>query len=695
MLYTLLAFNLLVWLAVLAYTFKLVPALARRWNLPLALTAIAAAIVLSGLSYQSASRGQVKQQAQTHYYAGIDEKERGNLAEAEELFEKALSLQPGHPDAERELAEIRQQRPAEKRVQKREATVDPNAVAPSSGGGRASSGGRGTPAPQSADTPPAKPQRTAMRPPAAPPPPPSKGMPGEKPKPAAHKPSPFEITHYGLDMNLDPEKHRFDATAVIRVRSRGQAVRVLDFSLSEECKPLVVTVDGNPAPFQHANDLFSVTPARPLKPGGESEVRVRYRREGSSIMEEGSALLSSKSVYFFSEARWYPATGELDFRAPVRARVEVPKGYTVVSVGGLKRMEKKEKSVVYEWETDRFASMVSLTAARFTQESITVPPVGEGRGDLKITCYTFPEHRGRAKAFLKEAAAITRYFEKLYGPYPYEKLGVTEIALFPGGYGTTSFVMLVDQSFEEKKVDREFLAHEIAHQWWGNSVFPQGLGAAWLTEAFSNYSAWMYEAAITGNSRVLRKRVDQARRRYFKALAEKGDQAIYESDPFLHVGAAEQTIYEKGAVILHMLREEIGDKAFMRSLRAFATEYRFGKAKIEDFRKIVDREAGRSLQWFFDQWLGRPGGMALAYSFDTEPDTKEFNQGVLMITQTKPPYRARLKVVLDVENSVETREIEISEEHHTFRFPIKGKLTNVLIDGEGNYLMPPPKWVVQ
>lgn len=695
MLYALLALNLLVWLAVLAYAFKLVPPLARRWNLPSALAALAVAVLVSMVSYQSAVRSQVKQQAQTHYYAGIDEKERGNLAEAEKQFERALSLQPGHPEARHELAEVRQQKPAEKRVQKRAAAVDPNATTPAAGGSTAAGGGAGASPSAATAGVPREPRRTAMKPPAAPPPPPNKGTPGEKPKPAAHKPSPFEITHYSLDLNLNPEKHRFVAAAEIRIRSRGQAVRVLDFSLSEECKPTAVTVDGIPTPFKHTNDLLSITPARELAARGEGRVRVSYRREGSPIMEEGTALLSTKSVYFLSESRWYPATGELDFRAPVRVRVEVPKGYTAVSVGALKRTEKKEKSVVYEWETDRLASMVSLTAARFSQESVTVPPVGEGRGDLKITCYTFPEHRGRAKPFLKEAAAITRYFEKLYGPYPYEKLGVTEIALFPGGYGTSSFVMLVDESFREKRIDREFLAHEIAHQWWGNSVFPQGLGAAWLTEAFSNYSAWMYEAAITGNPRVLRKRVAEARRRFYAAMAVKGDQAIYESDPYLHVGAAEQTIYEKGAAILHMLREEIGDKAFMRSLRAFATEYRFGKAKIEDFRRVVDRKAGRSLQWFFDQWLGRPGGMALAYSFDTEPDTKEFNQGVLMITQTKPPYRARLKVVLDVENSVETREFEISEEHHTFRFPIKGKLTNVLIDPDGDYLMPPPKWVVQ
>lgn len=690
MLQALLAANIILWLGVLVYTFKLAPPLARRWNSTVVFLCLVLAFTASYFSYRVATRLQVKEQAQKHYYAGIDEKERGNLEEAEQQFEKALSLQPGHPQAEQQLSEVRQQKPAEKRVQKKDAEIDPNAPPPPPTQASAGSGSSASPTPTDPPT-----QKTTLKPPPAPAPPPNKGSEGVKPKPAAHKPSPFEIVHYGLDVELDPPAHRFSSTATIRVKSRGEALKSLDFSLSEECKPRSVEVDGQKATFKHVNDLFTVIPGRPLPRDREATITVRYARSGGALMEEGAGLISSKSVYFLSESRWYPATGELDFRAPVRVRARVPKGYTVVSVGALKKVEKDVRSVLYHWETEHFASMVSLTAAKFVEQSVEVPHQAPNTGSLKVTCYTFPEHKHRAQAFLKEAAAITRFYEKLYGPYPYEKLGVTEIALFPGGYGTSSFVMLVDQSFAAKKLDREFLGHEIAHQWWGNSVFPQGLGAAWLTEAFSNYSAWMYEAAVTGNPRVLQKRVGEAVRRFYQGLSEKGDQPIYQSDPYLHVGAAEQTIYEKGAVVLHMLRKEIGDKAFMSSLRAFAAEYRFGKAKIEDFERIVDREAGRPMGWFFEQWLGRSGGAALAYSFDTEPDTKQHNQGVLMITQTKPPFRAKLKVVLDVENAIETHEIEISEEHHTFRFPIAGKLTNVLIDPDGDMLMPMPKWVVK
>ena len=678
MLWALLFLNIALWLGVLTYGLRLIPALRRRWRAWAAIAGVAAAAAVSVASYRHAEKSQVRVKALRHYHAGIDGRKRGNLEEAERELRRAVELQPGHPEAKRALEELKaQQKPAEKREVRRETRVDQTAAIPSPA------------APASSGEPAAPPAPPAN----APPPPP--GRPGEKPKPAAHLPSPFEIVHYALDVDIDPAKHSLDATADVRVRSRGKPVPTLDFSLNPGFKPDRIQVDGAPATFRHTNDLLAVTPARPLLPGKVATVTVHYRRTGPAILQESGDLISLDGTYLRSETRWYPATGELDFRSPVRVRARVPSGFSVVSVGALKSIEKDGKSVRYHWETDRFASMVSLAAARYVQQSVVVPPpAGVQRGGLKITCYTFPKHRDRAAAFLKEAAAMTRFLERLLGPYPYEKLAVVEIPLFPGGYGTTSFVMLIDKSFESKKLDREFLAHEIAHQWWGNSVFPQGLGAAWLTEAFANYSAWMYLAATTGNPRVIQKRVAQANREYFQAAAVKGDQPIYETDPYQPVGAAEQILYEKGAVVLHMLRRHVGEKAFFRILGAFAADYRFGKATIEDFRRISERESGQELGWFFEQWLGRTGGLKLAYSFTTEIKPGPTNEAVLVVSQPAPPYRARMKVVLGVDNSAQGHEIELTEAHKPYRFPVRGKVHSVLFDPDNWYLMENPKWIV-
>ncbi len=619
------------------------------------------------LAWRDWGRAQVREQARRHYVTGIGARAAGDLSRAEQELEKALTLEPGRPDARQALDEVRQQRPAEKRVQEKSTAIESVA-------GPTPAGGNG---PQ-ADVPP------------------SRGTPGSKPPRLAHRESPFEITHYGLDVEIQPAAHRLSATARIAVRSRGSAVPTLEFSLNPECKVREVRLDDAPVSFEQSNDLLAVRPTRPLDAGATRVVTVRYARVGEEKLGGGVGLISESGVYFLSESRWYPATGELDFRAPVRIRARVPTGWTVASIGTLreKRAEissRGEKSAVFVWETSQPAAMVSLAAGKYQVLRATAQLPG---GQVPLQCYTYPEHADRARSFLREAAGILRFYARRFGPYPYEKLALVEIPLFPGGYGSTSFVMLIDASFAAKRLDREFVAHEIAHQWWGNSVFPQGYGAAWLSEAFANYSAWMYDAARAGNPRLLQKRVAKATQDFFRQTTDRGDQALDQTDVYSHVGARDAIIYEKGAVVLHMLRDQIGDEAFKRTMRSFADRFRHGKAGIAEFRAVAEQASAQELDWFFDQWLGRTGGMELEYRFVTEPESLAGNVAVLTISQKSAPYRARLTVDLDVENTVQRRVIELTGSIQSFRFPVQGKLTTVLIDPANIYLMRPPRWVV-
>lgn len=666
--YPLLALNIVVWLLVLAYSLRLIPRRERLWKPWLIPFALVAAAGLSFFSYQLAQKEQARKRFEQHYVTGLGLKQQGNFAEAEQEFERARALRPGSPEVEQQLKELKERKTADRRESTKDTRI---AAAP-----------EGSPAGPPARTPPD-----------------DRNTPGRKPKPLRHKNSPFEIVHYGMDLHLYPAEHQLKARADIRVRSRGETVPVLDFSLNPEFKPVLVQVDGAPAKWEHRKDLLAVTAPRPLAPGREVVVTVRYGRKGPAILGDTLDLLSARACYLRSETRWYPATGELDFRAPVRMKVTVPAGYTAVSLGELKSKTREGARVAYHWESDRPASMVSVAAAKYVRQALPAPlPAAArspGRGPLEISCYTFPEHKDRAPSFMKEAASIIRFYESKFGPYPYEKLAIAEIPLFPGGYGTTSFIMLIDASFAARKLDREFVAHEIAHQWWGNSVFPQGYGAAWLSEAFANYSAFLYDAAAAGNPRVLQKRVRKATSEFFRKTAAQGDQAIAENDPYQPVGARDAILYEKGAVILHMLRRQVGDAAFFRMLRATADRHRFGKASIDDFKAIAQKESGQDLGWFFDQWLGRPGGIRLEYSFTSEPEGLGTYRTLLTIRQPEPAYRARMKVLLDTGDRPEAHWIEISGREQQISLITRGKTSSVLFDPAGDFLMRPPRWVVE
>ena len=106
--------------------------------------------------------------------------------------------------------------------------------------------------------------------------------------------------------------------------------------------------------------------------------------------------------------------------------------------------------------------------------------------------------QGPYGVFTSKPETTRPFYERLFGPYPYERLTVAEIPLFPGGYGSTSLVMLTSASWDAKHMPHRFLAHEIAHQWWGNSVFPKGPGAGWLAEGFAEYSSYLWSEHAHG-----------------------------------------------------------------------------------------------------------------------------------------------------------------------------------------------------
>jgi hypothetical protein len=308
--YPLLALNIVVWALALAYSLRLIPPLRRAWR-PWAIPILAlVAAGVSFASYRTSRRQEVKQRFDQHYVAGLSLKAQGNFEEAEVELEKAQAIQPGNPDVKEQLRQLKEKKTADHREATKETRVEGGPSQP------------GTPTDPSSP-----PTKT---------PPSSENHPGAKPKPLPHRVSPFEITHYGMDLDLYPAEHKLKARAVIQVRSRGEKVAVLQFSLNPQFKPQLVQVDGASARWDHRDDLLEVTAFHPLEPGKTAEVTVSYHRSGPAILGNTLDLISERACFLRSETRWYPATGELDFRSPVTMKVSVPDGYTAVCVGARK-----------------------------------------------------------------------------------------------------------------------------------------------------------------------------------------------------------------------------------------------------------------------------------------------------------------------------------------------------------------------
>ena len=598
---------------------------------PLGAALLAVSLALGAWAHSAYRRACRLEEATQRFHAGLDEQRHGNLEEAERQYRAALSLNPGHPEARRALGEV--SRPAA--------------------------------------TAPARQTRVQLRRGSNPTqPPPHPGL--------FHKPSDVEISDYTLDVALDPPRHGLRATAGVGLRARRDVGRI-EMALSPEFTVAAVALNGAAVPFTHTNDLLILSSR--LRRDGPARIEVRYARRSGKPLLQGGDLIDPRGVYLRPESRWYPSVGELDFHAPIAVSVRVPRGFTVVGAGRPAGKDAGASEVTYRWRSTESVRMICIAAGRYVYGRFA-------DGPAPVETYLWAKHARKGPAYQKETARILRYYAGGFGPYPYAKLAIAEVPVYPGGYGSSSLLLLTGQSMAEKELPVSFLAHEIAHQWWGNRLAPAGKGAGWLSEAFAEYSAVLYQEH-TGGPAALRQCLKELAYRY-QSRRPGPEQAITETDPYDQAGPYTSVIYYKGAYVLHSLRGVTGEAAFRRILAAFMERYAGRRAGIADFEAVATEVYGQPLQWFFDQWLRRAGAPRFRYTVTTAA-----GQGTLTVAQDGEPYRGSMDVLIGDRAGQTRHRLALDGPAAQVRFPVNGEVTSVDLDPDNWWLKYTPRWVKQ
>jgi aminopeptidase N len=223
-----------------------------------------------------------------------------------------------------------------------------------------------------------------------------------------------------------------------------------------------------------------------------------------------------------------------------------------------------------------------------------------------------------------------------------------------------------------------FLAHEVAHQWWGQGVGWESYHEQWLSEGFAQYFAALYAEADEGPA-VFGDILDQMRT---WALDRSDQGPVYLGYRLGHVKRDSRTfralVYNKGAVVLHMLRRLVGDDAFFRGLRRFYEGARYVKTGTEDLRDAMEIESGRSLQRFFDRWIHGSTLPQLTYAYDVR--SSPVNEVAVRIEQSGDLFDIPVTVTLEFRDR-STRDVVISvtEARVDVRIPLEGPLRSLRV----------------
>ncbi|NDU76172.1 M1 family peptidase [Actinomadura sp. DSM 109109] len=411
----------------------------------------------------------------------------------------------------------------------------------------------------------------------------------------------YDVAHYDVALAYAGTRTGSVEAAVTITATATQALSAFDLDFRGP-KITSVAVDGRPAGHRRADGELVITPARPIPAGRTFRVAVRYAgRPGPAKGRPPGAygwVPSKDGAVVVSEPAgaptWLPVNDHPSDKATYAFHITVPKGLRALANGRPGPVRGGGATTTYEWTEDApMASYLATVAIGRFQVRRTEA------GGVPVITAVDPAFRSAAKELESTTVKVMAWAAPLFGPYPFATAGgiVDDPKL---GFALETQERPIYGGFAPSE---SFVVHEMAHQWFGNSVGLRTWSDIWLNEGFAAYAEWLWRER-TGR--------DSAEKIFRRYMAQPANSPIF-SPPPGDPGAAKMfghSVYVRGAMTLHALRGRVGDPAFFTILRAWTAGHRHSTATTAQFVALAERVSGQRLASLFQAWLyagTRPG----------------------------------------------------------------------------------------
>ena len=417
----------------------------------------------------------------------------------------------------------------------------------------------------------------------------------------------YDTLHYALELTVDVESNTIESLATIDILATQDlsAFNLELIGLEIE----FITIDDTPATYERNDRELTVIPAEPLANGQMFTLAIAYAGQPQTVRSRSHSIERLRGwsqhdagIYVASEPEgsptWYPANDHPTDKATYSFRVTVPSEYTVAANGVLVETIEEQDSTTFVWESnDPMASYLTTIHIGDLVEHRDEPV-----GDVIIRNYFPSSVYDEAVEKFSGQDEMMEFFIEIFGPYPFEAYGsvITEESL---GFALETQTLSTYGLPILEASDDLTIAHELAHQWFGNSVSPGQWRDIWLNEGFASYSEILWIEATQGE----RARDREVVYRYNVLGLTLDDQpddfrvAEPPADDLFNFH-----VYWRGAVTLHALRLRVGDEAFFDTLRTYTDRFRNSHATTADFIAVAEEVSGEQLGEFFDAWVYTP-----------------------------------------------------------------------------------------
>jgi aminopeptidase N len=500
----------------------------------------------------------------------------------------------------------------------------------------------------------------------------------------------FDALHYLVKIALDLDRKSFAGTATVTASSFVEGLESCVLDAEEFTVSSVVDEYGAPLRFEQSDKELMVVLPRPAKFGEIVTFTCAYNgrepKKGLKFVDESpdNPRLVWSDSWPDNVHHWFPCFDYPNDKATSEIVATVKSGFKVASNGRLVGVTEDAAAgtVTYHWsqELPHSTYLIFLAAAPYVV-------VRDSYRNLPVNYWVYPGDEAKARPTYGKTPGMIAFFNGIFGyDYPWQKYDQVSVPL-GGGAESTSATAMTQRIMVAEEDEPDFpaigiVSHELAHQWWGDLITLRSWGHAWMNESFGTYSDYLYfrhdkgddEGAVNLQNK-LAAYLREAKTRYIRPIVS--NRYDRPEDMF------DSHSYPKGALVLHMLRAILGDEIFFKTLSQFLHRYAFEAVDTADFIRSVKTVTGRNLDWFFDQWLFKPGHPVFEIRSEWDPARKLVRLKVAQVqdfAKGVPSFRVPVAFKIVTAGKPETHRIWIREREETFEFPAETKPLLVRFD---------------
>jgi aminopeptidase N len=435
---------------------------------------------------------------------------------------------------------------------------------------------------------------------------------------------------------------------------------------------------GKPVEYVHSENLITITLPKESQVGDTISVEIAYRGKPEDGLIIGKNKFGERT--FFGDnwpdrgRHWLPSIDHPSDKAPVDFVIVAPNHYQVVATGRM--IEESDlpfgrKLTHWKEQTPVAVKVMAVGIARFAVQYNHAP------GGVPLSTWVYPQNRQEGFNDFAVTVPVLRFFQHYIGPYTFAKLAHVQSKTRWGGLENAGNIFYTESAVTGKNLHEGLIAHETAHQWFGNAATENDWQHVWLSEGFATYMTALYFESTYGKQRLDKEMRDD---RTLVIAYDKKDPRPIVDNAMMDINKVLSTLtYQKAAWVLHMLRREVGDQKFHEGIRIYYSRFVNANAMTSDFQQVMEQIAGRPLEKFFQQWLYQPGHPVLKITSRYDQKARSVS---LIIEQTQEGIVYELPLDIQVKGARQSESSTVFVNSRTLevKVPFNGNVFEVVID---------------